>query len=392
MTMTDDKLTGLIATQFGKGSLRVSLEQVERRGRQRRRHGRVTIAVAALTGLAGLAAIAAYGVDQRGQHDDLAAGLHRSCQKAYRAEVGKTLRADQLPPALGTPLLELRRDGTHFWLYTSPAGRLRAMTFDCFRAADGTVSGRISYATAQPQSLDKPIVAYRAHLNDGTVAVVARLRDPRALLRVTPASAEVNVSQTEGVAVVWGPAAVLATAKLTAGDATVDLARDQLVMTATFQRAEFDAYCDRELAKQPSLAGAQRAVTAKHADAWVFAVHLGPQGFGYCSWHNMPDDPANGVSYHGPAMQVAHTDKAEVGMILASTERDGSHSWITGPTPPGVERVEVQGDDGAINEAQLHGGIFVTYLPGSPKFTRITMITATTVYTIADNGLTQQPR
>lgn len=392
MTLTDEELTGLIAARFGDGSLPAGLAQVERRGRQRRRRARVAVAAAAVIGLAGLGGVTAYGLD-RLDEAERAAALNRSCQSAYTAEAAGTGRAAQLPAELGEPVLELRRGDARFRLYTSAPGPLRFMLFDCARMADGSVSGRISYGPATAAGLEQfeqPLTAYRDHLPDGTVAIVAQLGDPAGVLTVTPAHADVQTAQRDRLAVVWGPAAALADGTLSVGDSRLDLARDALAVTATFQEAEFDRYCMRALARRPDLSAALPALTAGQRDTWALRLYRAEKAVALCSWTNLADDPDNGVSYHGPSLAFGSATNMVPGSILASVGRQ--QAWLTGLTLPGTEQVEVVAEDGTRVRAQLGDGVYLALLPGSGKHETIIMTTATTVHTFANGGNTQRPR
>ncbi|MEU8080107.1 hypothetical protein AB0B31_32220 [Catellatospora citrea] len=388
MTMTDEELTGLIAARFGDGSLSAGLEQVQRRGRRRRSRSRIATAAAVVLGLAGAAGLTAYGLDRHEQAEQVAA-FNRSCQAAYAAEAAKTGRAAQLPTTLGEPLLELRRGDARFRLYTSAPGPLRSMTFDCARSADGTVSGRVSYGPTDVPELGQPLVAYRDHLPDGTVAVVAQLRDPADVLTVTPAGGGVQTAQRDGMAVVWGPGEVLDGATLSVRDGSLDLARDVLAVTATFQEEEFDRYCRRTVAQRPELRGATRALTARYGDTWALQVYRAEGAVALCSWTNMADDPDNGVSYHGPALGLGSATDAVPGSVLASSDRQ---QWLAGLTLPGTEQVEVVGEAGTRVQAQLGDGVYLARLPSAESHKTITMTTATTVHTFTNGKMTQRPR
>jgi hypothetical protein len=137
--------------------------------------GRARIAVAAVIAVA-LAGPAAYVLHRQDQANKIAA-LNQACQDSYTAEVAKTQRVAQLPQSLGAPLIELQRGDAQFRLYTSAPGPLRAMTFDCARMADGSVSGRLSFGSATPAVLGQPMIAYQDYLPDGSTAVVVQMRD-----------------------------------------------------------------------------------------------------------------------------------------------------------------------------------------------------------------------
>ncbi|WP_144126807.1 hypothetical protein [Catellatospora sichuanensis] len=390
MTLTDEELSGLISTRFGDGSLPAGLEQVERRGRQRRRRARIATAAAAVVGLAGLAGVTAYGLDRHEQAERVAA-FNRSCQAAYTAEAARTGRAAQLPTTLEEPLLELQRGDARFRLYTAAPGPLRSMIFDCARAADGSVSGRISYGQTTAMELDQPLTAYRDHLPDGTVAIVARLRDPAGVVSVTPTRGDVQTAQRDGFAVVWGPAAALADAALTVGDSSLDLARDALSVTATFQEEEFDRYCLRALDQRLELNGATRALTARHGDSWALQIYRADRAIALCSWTNLADDPENGVSYHGPILGLGSATNIGPGSILGGSDRD--ESWLAGLTLPGTERVEVVGEDGSRVQAQLGDGVYLARVPSGVRYETTVITTATTVHTFArGKTTTQRPR
>lgn len=259
--------------------------------------------------------------------------------------------------------------------------------------ADGSVSGRISYGpdtAAGLAQLAEPITAYRDRLPDGTVAIVARLGDPAGVLSVTPAHADVQTSQRDGLAVVWGPAAALADATLSTGGSTLDLAHDALAVTATFQQEEFDRYCWRALAQRPELSAARRVLTARHEDNWALRIYRAEKVLALCSWTNLADDPDNGVSYHGPALAFGSATNMVPGAILASG--DGREWWQAGVTLPGTERVEIVGEDGARVQAQLGDGVYLARVPRDGKYETTVITTATTVHTFTRGEDTQRPR
>ncbi|GAA1377191.1 hypothetical protein [Catellatospora chokoriensis] len=389
MTMTDEELTGLIAVRFGDGALPAGLEQVQRRGRQRRSRTRIAAAAAVVLGLAGAAGLTAYGLDRHEQAERVAA-FNRSCQAAYAAEAAKTGRAAQLPTALAEPLLELRRGDARLRLYTSAPGPLRSMTFDCARSAEGTVSGRLSYGATTTPELGQPLVAYRAQLPDGTVAVVAQLRDPADVLVVTPAGGGVQTAQRDGMAVVWGPREALDEATLSVRDGSLALARDVLAITATFQEEEFDRYCRRTVDQRPELRGATRALTARYGDTWALQVFRAEKAVATCHWANMADDPDRGVSYNGPTLGVGSATNIGPGGILGSSDRH--QTWLAGLTVPGTERVEVVGVDGTRVQAQLGDGVYLARVEFDERRAVVIMTTATTVHTFAGGKVTQHPR
>ena len=386
MTITDDELTGLLTAEFGKGSLSAGLAQIERRGRQRRLRIRVTAAVAAL---AGLAAAVAFSLDRHSRAERTAA-FDRGCHTIYTDEARKSLRSDRLPTTLDAPALELRRGKARLRLYIGPAGSPLFMAFACSRIADGTISGHLSYGPKENHTLDKPTVAYRNHLPDGTIAIVARLRDPRHQLTVTPVNSEVQTAQRDGTAIIWGPPALLAETRLHAGNATLDLANDTLSASATFQQPEFVAFCERTFNRQPAMKGAAVAATSSDKHSGVTTVYLAPQGIALCNWHITPDDPEGGVTYYGPSLTLSWSDNAAVGTVLASIAVDGTYSWVAGPIPTATERVDITSEDGSMTRAHLGNGAFLALIPG--KFKTITIITATGVHTIGDKHPAQEPR
>ncbi|MBV1854480.1 hypothetical protein [Catellatospora tritici] len=388
MTMTDDELTSLIATRFGDGSLRVDLAQVERRGRQRRHRARIAMAAAALLGLAGATV---YGIDRHTESLDVAA-LDRGCQASYTAEAAKTLRAAQLPTTLGTPLIEMRRGDARFRLYTSAPGPLRAMIFDCARTADGAISGRISYGPTTVVKPQQPLVAYRDRLPDGTVAIVAQLRDPTDAVTVTATRGEVQLARRDGMAVLWGPRDALADAKLTVRDGGLDLARDPLATTATYQEEEFAQYCRRTLDNHKGLAGATLGLTVRHEDTWVLKVYRTSKAFAVCSWTNIADDPDHGLSYFGPALSTVSAGTVALGVTLSANDRDGAGMWTAGVAPAGTESVEIVSSDGTTVRAQVGDGVYLAQVPDDGKVQKIIMTTATTVYTIDQGKVTQRAR
>jgi hypothetical protein len=389
MTHTDDELTRLISTEVGGASLMVGRDLIERRGRQRRRRTRIAAAMATVAVLAGGAAS---GVDRRIQADQ-AAALNRACQAGYTTEVGKTRRAAQLPATLGSPVIELERDDARLRLYAGDPGPLRSMNFVCVRAADGTVTGRLSYGPNTAQKPETPIRAYRSYLPDGTMAIVTRLSDPAGVLSVHPAHSDIQLAQHDRLAVVWGPRAALADATLHLGGSRLDLARDSLPPTATFDEADFEQQCRRTLNDSPDLQPATLLLTSRNEDT-VLKLYRAGQSVAVCHWQNLPDIPSYDgpvLSYDGPAIAVTSSTNMAVGSSLSGVGLYGQFGWMAGLTPPATERVVVIAEDGTQTEAELVEGACLAWTLGA-KRKAIIITTATTIYTSTEAGMTEQPR
>ncbi|WP_212822722.1 hypothetical protein [Catellatospora sp. TT07R-123] len=359
---------------------------------RRRRHRRwLAWSAAASALLVLLSNVAAYAADRFGQVARVDT-LHRACQAAYTAEAARTLHVEQLPTTLGAPFIDVSGGGdARFRVYSAPPGPLRSMTFDCSRTAGGVVTGRLAYGMTSRSEVPQPVAAYRDWLPDGTVVVVARLRDPHVEVQMTVTGGALKYSRHDDLVVLWGERSALTTAKLTADGATLDLARDDLTVTATYQEEEFAAYCQRHLDRQPALSGATLRTTASYGNSEVVRVYRSAHGFALCSWAARSGDPAKGISYRSPVLDLSSADGTGVGMTLSSSWPGGG-SWIVGPVPAHTERVAVVGSDGTVVQAQLGDGVYVAQGVDFDKATKIVITTATTVYTLADAEFTQRPR
>jgi hypothetical protein len=384
MTMTDDELARLISTEFGAASLTVGRDIIERRGRQRRRRARVTAVMALLAVLAG---VGAYGLDRKIQADQVAA-FNRGCQSGYTAEADASGRGGQLPAELDAPVIELRRGDARLRLYASDPGPLRSMTFLCVRATDGSITGRLSYGSNPAAKQETPIRATRSYLPDGTVAIVAHLRDSAAVLSVQPAHGDVQVTQVGRLAVAWGPQAALAGATLHTGENTLDLTRDSVSPTSTFDETDFEQQCRVSMNRSDHLRTARFVLTGRDRDTVLRVYRAGP-GIAVCSWQNPPDVTAvddtftTTFSYDSPVIAVASSPDLSIGSFLSTLAWDGNLGWQAGPTPPATERVVIVAQDGTEIEAKLGDGAYLAWVPvGRPQATVITTTTTTTTYPV----------
>jgi hypothetical protein len=397
MTLTDDELTALITARYADATSRIGLAEVERRGRRRRRNGRLTLTTAIAATVLAVIGGSTYVVDRIDQNRQVAA-FNAACQKAYAEETAATLRAADLPPALGEPIIELRNGDAAIRLYATAVPGKPTVVFDCARMADGTTSGRLSSRT-RPAEGPPPIEAYRALLPDGSAAIVGWLADPTAKLTLTPPEVaglpSMKLAAAQGYVVVWGPRDAIGRARLELADgARFDIARDRQHQPWTFQEAEFADHCVGTI-RQSERGEPILGLTLRMSATDQIRVYRARGLISVCSWQLLPD--LDSFTYHGPMLNVSSssTEKDDGSDGLGLFLSVGDTGYLVGLTPPQTNSVRLTSTDGDVIDALLGDGVFAAADAIDPQRRtdyKVTMTTATYVYTFGDGPPKKTPR
>lgn len=403
--LTDDELGTLITSRYDSSSLRVSLDEVERRGRQRRRNARIAMGTA--TAVVALAAAGATVlVLNRHAAQSAAAALDRSCQASYTAEAAATAHASTLPTTLDKPVIEMHRGRAVFRLYAADPSAKRSMLFDCVRAADGSVSGRVTFGTTFGPVLDND-AAYRDYLPDGSGARVGELTPATETDMISLSGNDVRAAgfaRSGRYYVIWGPPSAVDDIVVTfvgTGGTRRD-AGDPDSLTATYQEPAFAAKCRTMIAENLNTGLAGLSITGPllsvdHAPAWYAKVYKVGDNIEMCRWSLGPDDLASGINTNGPGIEVTgylatSGPQRSLASALYSTESDGTNTLMLGVTAPGTQRVQVFLRNGQEIDATVGDGVYLAWLPGNGDFTKLVETTPDTVYTVQDGKVTHAPR
>ncbi len=393
MTLTDDELTALITAGYADATSRIGLEEVERRGRRLRRNSRLAVTTAIAATVFAVIGGSAYVADRIEENRQVAA-FNAACQKAYTAETAATLRAADLPPTLGQPIIELRHGKAAIRLYTTPVPGKPTVVFDCARMANGLTSGRLS-SRPYPGEGSPPIDAYRVSLPDGSAAIIGWLADPKAKLTLTPPEVaglpSMKLATAQGYVVVWGPREAIGRAALELADgARFEVARDRQYQPWTFQEAEFADQCLRTI-RQSGRGEPLLGLTLRMSETEKTRVYRARGLVAICSWQILPD--LDIVKYHGPMLQVSSgsTEKDDgsdgLGIFVGVSET----GYLVGLTPPQTESVRLIKADGEVIDAVLGDGVFAADSQGRVDY-KVIMTTATHVHTFGDGPPKKTPR
>jgi hypothetical protein len=406
--LTDEELVDLVARHYDGVGRDISLESVERRGRQRRRNTRIatgTAVVAVVMVVAGATAFATSRIRTASPAD-----ISTACDSRYESMSDGRNDRPLLPARLPAPIIDMHRGAAELRLYAATVkppdpdvpnlliDEHEPMMFDCSRTAGGAISAHLTVgvgidATALGDGRSDDY--YRDYLPDGSGALVGEVMSPTTSVTVrTAGGAAVPVAFAHGFFVAWSSTGDLDGAEVSffsSGDPhDPAVSTEPTTLSGTFDPQAFGAACVASFTKPstsstPDYVGPLTpAIEITHGDevAWVYAGNSTE----VCDFEST--DHSRGIAVYGSY----EGKKSAYGMQSFVGNDSG---LVVGRVPATVTGVRIVTSSGQVIPAQTADGVFAAWVTDGVYGSKHTSVIATSsaeMYTIIGSRMTSKPR